>query len=103
MPYYNTTDLTGKELNNRRIKSKGQKLLVFNTILKMEYDDKIENESFTPCEVWCYIGQLTCPLTSIRRAITNLTKDGHLNKTKQKRKGIYGADNYCWEISKQKK
>jgi len=37
------------------------------------------------------------PLTSIRRAITNLTKQGRLRKTNVKVTGIYGRQEYCWE------
>jgi hypothetical protein len=37
------------------------------------------------------------PLTSIRRAITNLTKKGYLRKTNIKVTGKYGRKEYCWE------
>jgi hypothetical protein len=37
------------------------------------------------------------PLTSIRRAITNLTKRGLLRKTDKKVIGKYGRQEYLWE------
>jgi hypothetical protein len=43
-------------------------------------------------------GYLNIPLTSIRRAITNLTDRGYLTKTDIKHKGLYGRDEYIWEL-----
>jgi hypothetical protein len=37
------------------------------------------------------------PLTSIRRAITNLTKAGFLQKCEEKREGSYGRLEFCWQ------
>lgn len=37
------------------------------------------------------------PITSIRRAITNLTKDGKLIKTSNMRPGEYGKPTYAWK------
>lgn len=56
----------------------------------------------SPCWVHTFlIGMgrisITTPLTSIRRAITNLTKQGKLRKTHIKVEGIYGRQEYCWE------
>lgn len=52
---------------------------------------------FTPSEVWLKFGQ-QYPLTSIRRAITDLTKAGDLVKTDNKRKGIYNEINHTWKL-----
>lgn len=38
------------------------------------------------------------PLTSTRRALSNLTRRGILEKTAQKRDGGYGHDVYCWQL-----
>jgi len=38
------------------------------------------------------------PITSIRRAMTNLTKDGKLIKTDKMRQGAYGKLNYLWGL-----
>jgi hypothetical protein len=37
------------------------------------------------------------PLTSIRRAISNLTKRGLLRKTNVKVQGLYGRGEFLWE------
>ena len=45
---------------------------------------------------------LACPvgtlITSVHRCITDLTKEGHLEKTTRKRKGIYGRPEYIWKL-----
>ena len=38
------------------------------------------------------------PLTSIRRAITDLTKAGKLEKTSEKVEGYYGRDEYIYKF-----
>jgi len=38
------------------------------------------------------------PITSIRRAITTLTKAGKLRKTKELQRGNYGKMTHCWII-----
>lgn len=39
------------------------------------------------------------PLTSVRRAISDLTRDGKLEKSATaESKGIYGVKNYCWTL-----
>ena len=39
------------------------------------------------------------PITSIRRAMTQLTKDNHLVMTEKKRNGIYNTPNHLWELN----
>lgn len=57
---------------------------------------------FTPSEVYLKFGQ-QYPLTSIRRAITNLTDAGDLIRTDKKRKGLYNEDNYTWKLNLNRK
>lgn len=40
------------------------------------------------------------PITSIRRAITNLTNDGELVKHDRMRMGDYGKDNHTWSLGR---
>jgi DNA-binding transcriptional regulator PaaX len=42
------------------------------------------------------VGISNFPLTSVRRALTNLSKQGKLIKTDEKKKGIYGRDEFIW-------
>ena len=37
-------------------------------------------------------------ITSVRRSITDLTKEGYLEKTSEQRKGLYGKKEYIWRI-----
>ena len=39
------------------------------------------------------------PLTSVRRAITNLSSDGELLKTNDKVTGIYGKPEHLWRLN----
>ena len=39
------------------------------------------------------------PLTSVRRAITNLTTQGKLERTEKKVDGLYGRPEYCWRYA----
>lgn len=59
------------------------------------------NTSFTPFEIHTlYCSKYpTCPETSIRRAITTLTKQGKLIKTDTKKKEKYNRNNYLWKLN----
>ena len=39
------------------------------------------------------------PITSVRRAITQLTRAGKLCKTETKRDGMYGRPEHVWEVA----
>lgn len=52
---------------------------------------------FTPFEIWLSFSR-KWPLTSIRRAITNLQRAGKLEKTEFKKDGGYGRLNNCWRL-----
>jgi hypothetical protein len=56
------------------------------------------DESFTPFEVQGRV-KLNCPITSIRRAITNLTLKGFLIKTNTQALGAYGKKNFNWKLN----
>ena len=53
--------------------------------------------AFTPFDIQKLVFHGTHPITSIRRAMTNLTKMGYLIKTDIKKPGDYGKDNYLWK------
>jgi hypothetical protein len=38
------------------------------------------------------------PVTSVRRSISNLTKQGKLEKTSEMKKEEYGKPNYYWKL-----
>ena len=40
-----------------------------------------------------------CPITSVRRAISNLTKDHKLEKSSKQKLGKYGKLNHTWHLA----
>ena len=42
---------------------------------------------------------MRAPITSIRRAITDLTNEGKLVKTNSLKKGNYGKKCHCWKLA----
>ena len=103
--YFNTTGLTGHVLKERQLRAKSQSMAVL-THFTIRPD-----RSFTPSEVWQslrLIGRISkkVPLTSIRRAMSSLTKRGKLIKMdgkdgreKVQRVGIYGDLEFAWELN----
>lgn len=67
--------------------------------LILEFFKSNPNNSFTPARVFEIFDQ-KYPITSIRRAITNLTKAGKLELTGETRKGLYGRENNTWRVKK---
>lgn len=93
--YYNTTNEQGNTLKKSHKKSMKQQdmaLAVFQ---------KHPNVKMTPVDiangVRHYFGK-KYPITSIRRCISDLTKDGRIEKTATKREGMYGKMNYTWKL-----
>lgn len=89
MAFFNTTNEKGEELEERIEKASTQDELV------LKFFRFHKGLSFTPFEVHEHITQ-GCPITSVRRAITNLTKRGYLVKTALKQEGGYGQKNCKW-------
>jgi predicted transcriptional regulator len=54
--------------------------------------------SHTPEQVHAKAGLLHCPITSIRRSITNLTNAGKLIKTEQMVNGNWGKPVHLWTL-----
>lgn len=99
MSYFNTTKESGTTLKNNVAKAKSQE----EEILKQFRFDRIHYNSqfwenydlgLSPSQI-----DLNAPITSIRRALTNLTKQGKLIKTNEKRIGMYGRSEYVWKLN----
>ena len=88
--YYNTNGLYGADLFAADKKAMTQEDLILDLFARMD-------KELTPFEVQELL-ENKYPITSIRRAITNLTKSGKLEKTTTRRSGVYGQLNYCWRI-----
>jgi predicted HTH transcriptional regulator len=86
--HYNTTKESGKQLEIFEQTAKNQESQILE-LMKLY-------KKLSPSDIEEKTDNLI--LTSIRRALTNLTKDGKLIKTSEKKKGIYGRDEYLWEI-----
>ena len=94
MTHFNTTHESGETLKKFQVKSFSQEQLIFG-LFKLHPDKK-----YTPSQVSIelYRELSGVPITSIRRAMTNLTYPGSLVKTNTKRPGPYGRPEYYWRL-----
>ena len=93
--YYNTNDEKGSSLSESRGKAINQNVLVLN-VFKL-----FPNDNLSPNEVAKYIVNTfnrEFPITSIRRAITDLTSEGNLEKTDEKKMGNWGKRVHTWKL-----
>jgi hypothetical protein len=93
--YYNTNKIEGKALAEARQRNLSQEDKVL--ALFMRYPDR----DFSPHAVQSYV-MPNAPLTSTRRAITNLTKKGYLEKntTAKRIMGPYGTLVHTWRLKR---
>lgn len=90
--FHNTINLQGDDLSRAEQKARTQ-----NEIILDFFQNNPEKE-LTPFEVQSQAGLFQYPITSIRRALTDLTKDDKLEKTACQKKGNFGTLNYCWKL-----
>jgi len=93
MKFHNTTNLYGTGLKTSINKAKTQDDII------LEYLKTNKGVKASPSMVLSRT-ILKCPMTSIRRSISNLTATGHLVKTEEKVTGIYGKPEYLWKYYK---
>ncbi len=95
--YYNTNKLNGKALTDAYGKARGQEEII------LEFFQNNPYKECTPEEVWRLTGldQNNVPLTSIRRAMSNLTNDekNDLIKTDKLVDGRYGSPIHKWKLN----
>ena len=89
--YHNTNLEEGETLDASESKAQYQEQIV------LAFFWARPTRLFSPCDVQEHIPQWL--LTSIRRAITNLTDDGYLNKTDQRKIGRYGKMVHLWALN----
>lgn len=100
LSFHNTTNLKDEELKEAEIKCSKQEreiLEYYNGFNAYDWSEL----GVPPSMVWRNVfggKEGKTLLTSVRRAITNLTKKGYLRKTDIKVKGPYGAKEHCWEL-----
>ena len=89
MTWYNTTKEPNKSELDQMAQSQEEKIL----------DWFIEHPHIeaTPFNIqqWCLPSS---PITSVRRAMSDLTRDGNLEKTDRKAMEKYGMRNYQWKL-----
>jgi hypothetical protein len=100
MSYHNTTQESGQQLIEFKDKAKTQDERVLILFKETPLSAR------TPSSIWQaylekYVGK-NPPLTSIRRAISNLTRDEKLIKTPHKSYGIHGRTEYNWKFNNQR-
>jgi len=90
--YYNTTGLTGRILKDRQLRadSKARKIL--------DFFKAHPGQSFTPYEILRQLNLSPFQITSVSRAITDLTTDGKLRMTGEKVVECQGEWNNKWMI-----
>ena len=92
--HYNTTHETGQQLLNLEARASSQE----ETILQFF---KQSPNYYTPSQIRkLAFSPLRMPeITSVRRAMTNLTRDNCLIKTLTKRMGPLGHREHCWILA----
>lgn len=91
-PYHNTTETSGKQYQIFESKAATQDARV------EAYFRQYSALTFTPSEVQRAV-LFDAPLTSARRAISNLTAAGILVKTDTQRAGPYGRPEHAWKLA----
>lgn len=90
MSFYNTNKENAKESLDSSQKAKRQEVVIYDLFL-------LSNEPLSPSMV-CNALNNKWPITSIRRAMTNLTDDGMIVKTQETVKGVYGKNEHLWSL-----
>ena len=92
--YYNTTNQIGSTLADYRSKTETQDQLI------LELFQRNPLSQFTPFEVQLLLGREGVPITSVRRALTDLTNAGKLEKVEGMKMGRYNRPNHQWALAK---
>lgn len=89
--FYNTTNELGDNLALYRGRAKGQAELILRFF-------RVTDRAWSPSQIMRCFGD-RWPITSVRRAITDMTKAGLLERTDNKVTGPYGRDEYTWRAA----
>ena len=90
MTYFNTSNEEGRTLKHYQVQADSQEAKI------IAWFGHASGFLYTPSEICKHVFDNTVPLTSVRRAMSNLTTDRALVKTDQKHLGPYGRREYCW-------
>jgi len=92
MTHFNTTNLSGVALKDCKEKNQSQDEII------LRHFRHHPNIKFGPSSIWRWFEDKGLPITSVRRAITNLTKAGLIEKTTNKEMGMFGRMEYTWQF-----
>jgi hypothetical protein len=98
--YHNTTDSTGADLLDYRVHAKNQDQIIHEYFRR---NDPWLAKGLTASEVLAAMLRVklmhNTPITSIRRALTNLTTSNKLVKTDDQRDGPFGRPEYVYKLA----
>jgi hypothetical protein len=95
IPFYNTTGLTGSDLQE------AEKCSITQSEIILAQFRLHPTSEYSPSDIHTLLFPNDTPLTSIRRSITSLTKAGHLVKNPTRLKiGNYGKSEHVWSLNK---
>jgi len=90
--FYNTNKETGSTLKKSHKKAANQQVIILN------FFNFHPHGYFTPFDIQ-YRTRINAPITSIRRAMTNLEGDKKIIKTGKMKPGQYGKQNHTWKLA----
>ena len=93
MAYFNTTHVRGQQLADYEAKTDSQEIMI------LQFFKANKGSEWTPEDIHQHHGGFhSTPLTSIRRAFSNLQRDGFIEKTDNQVEGMYGRPVYTWRV-----
>ena len=96
--YYNTNNESSSTLKRSRERASTQEEIILDLF------KRYPNFHMTPFDIQDALSalyDLDAPITSVRRAITDLTTESQLVKTDIMKKGKYGKEVHCWKLKMQ--
>lgn len=90
--YYQTTALTEAQATEYNQKAEAQEEKILRWF--KSHPDSLKS----PSQIWEELFPSNSPLTSVRRAITNLTRRGELIKTEEQVNGVFGRPEHLWRV-----
>jgi|TARA_R100001082_G_scaffold35561_1_gene18555 predicted cupin superfamily sugar epimerase len=93
--YHNTNKLDRVAEKMQAEKNLNQEDIIYLIFKKSTF------KKLTPSEVWKYYQGMknNIPLTSVRRGMSNLMKEGYLIKTNDTQSGLYGKPEHFYKLS----
>ena len=89
--YHNTTESSGQTLDLYEHRASSQEQNILNWF-------KHYQRPHRPSQIQKLLFYGRVPITSVRRAMSNLTEQGELGKSTEQVKGPYGRPEYKWKL-----